>query len=98
MIVAWGGVEYPALVDPAWSATGSMASARHGHTATRLGSNKVLVARGITGNNTTQASALRFDSQAGGSVRGGKRVRLGILRRWCLLLSRQAPGKRGDEH
>ncbi|MFI5298569.1 MAG: kelch repeat-containing protein, partial [Polyangiales bacterium] len=44
--VAWSGVAYPALVDPVWSAAGSMASARQWHTASVLSSGKVLVVGG----------------------------------------------------
>jgi hypothetical protein len=47
--VAWeGDVAYPALVDPVWSATGSMATPRSNHTGSLLGSGKVLVAGGST--------------------------------------------------
>ena len=63
MIVAWGGVEYPALVDPAWTATGSMATARAGHTATLLGSGKVLVAAGWDG--VVLTSAELYDPGSG---------------------------------
>jgi hypothetical protein len=42
--VQWGEVPYPALVDPAWTATGSMATPRGGHTASVLADGKVLVA------------------------------------------------------
>jgi hypothetical protein len=41
--VRWTTDAYPALVDPAWVATGSMATTRYGHTATLLGSGQVLV-------------------------------------------------------
>ena len=39
---------FPALLDPGWTTTGSMAVKRSGHTATRLNSGKVLVASGST--------------------------------------------------
>lgn len=45
MSVAWSGVEYPAVVDPAWGATTSPA-ARYGHAQIGLGG-KVLVAFGF---------------------------------------------------
>ncbi len=45
VVVAWTDVSYPAVVDPTWSATGSMEVARVDHTATLLLST-VLVAGG----------------------------------------------------
>jgi hypothetical protein len=45
--VRWDSVEYPALVDPAWETTGSMAEPRAYHTATMLESGLVLVAGGF---------------------------------------------------
>ncbi|MBK7402326.1 MAG: hypothetical protein IPJ34_40335 [Myxococcales bacterium] len=48
--VAWSGVEYPAIVDPSWVATGSMASGRSSHSASVLAtSGRVLVAGGANG-------------------------------------------------
>jgi MYXO-CTERM domain-containing protein len=46
--VAWSGagVRYPAVVDPAWTATGNMSAVRALHTATVLGSGNVLIAGG----------------------------------------------------
>jgi hypothetical protein len=44
--VGWAADTYPAMVDPSWVATGSMAVTRSQHTATLLGSGKVLVAGG----------------------------------------------------
>jgi predicted secreted protein len=57
----------PALVDPAWTATGSMAAARFTHTATLLTSGKVLVAGGTSGSQTifALASAELYDPTAG---------------------------------
>src|SRR5262249_38413619 len=57
--VAWEGAEYPAIVDPSWTATGSLAVARDYHTATRLASGQVLVAGGLNG--ALLASAEIFD-------------------------------------
>jgi len=44
--VAWEGVAYPAVVDPAWTGTGSMVDARVWHTASVLESGRVLIAGG----------------------------------------------------
>lgn len=48
MRVIWAGqsVRYPALMDPAWSTTGSLAKERYGHTATLLANGKVLAVGG----------------------------------------------------
>ena len=55
-------VVYPALVDPAWTMTGDLASARGGHSATLLASGRVLVAGGIdAGTGVTHASAELYD-------------------------------------
>jgi hypothetical protein len=45
--VAWQGIAYPAIVDPAWTSTGSMSDARRYHTATLLSTGYVLVAGGF---------------------------------------------------
>lgn len=42
--VTWSGVTYPALVDPAWTATGKMSVGRYYHGAALLPSGRVLVA------------------------------------------------------
>ena len=54
--VAWTGVTYPALVDPAWVATGSMAEARLQHTATVLPSGQVMIAGGFGANGSQDAA------------------------------------------
>jgi MYXO-CTERM domain-containing protein len=47
--VAWASnITYPAMVDPVWSATGSMATARREHTASTLPSGRVLVVGGYS--------------------------------------------------
>jgi hypothetical protein len=68
--VAWGGeVVYPAMVDPAWTATGSMAVLRNHHTASVLPSGRVLVAGGQQFTLTSLASAELFDP--GGNAAAG---------------------------
>jgi hypothetical protein len=59
--VTWRGspVEYPAIVDPSWVATGSMTTGRTGHTSTTLPSGEVLVAGGS--DSATLSSAELFD-------------------------------------
>jgi N-acetylneuraminic acid mutarotase/TolB-like protein len=56
----------PAIVDPAWTTAGSMATARANHTATLLSSGKVLVAGGMTAaSGATTATAELFDPATG---------------------------------
>ena len=49
------------LVDPVWSAGGSMSTARRAHTATLLGNSKVLVAGGQGNGNVSLSSAELYD-------------------------------------
>ena len=64
MRVSWGGdVGYPLMVDPAWVATGSMATARAGCAGALLLSGKVLIAGG-----TTDTSAEIYDPAGNGGV------------------------------
>jgi len=55
--VKWGAeVKYPALIDPAWSRTSDMSTARSGHTATAFANGtRVLVAGGESSNNSMRA-------------------------------------------
>jgi hypothetical protein len=52
VMVSWdgAGVTYPALVDPAWTTTGSMTVARAGHTLTALADGRALAVGGGGGN------------------------------------------------
>jgi hypothetical protein len=60
--VTWArDIAYPAMVDPAWTATGSMATARELHTASTLPSGRVLVAGGVGGPTGAFQSAELFD-------------------------------------
>ncbi len=75
--VDWSGrgVRYPALLDPAWGTTGSMAVVRYNHTATLLGNGKVLVAGGSA--LTALSSAELYDPPTGsfaatGSMSGAR--------------------------
>jgi len=47
VVVRWGKVRYPALLDPAWTTTGDMLQGRSNHTATLLQTGKVLVVGGV---------------------------------------------------
>ena len=59
------GVAYPAVLDPSWTTTGSMTTARQGHTATLLSTGKVLVAGGTSNGTTALASAELYDRTTG---------------------------------
>ncbi|MEZ4309529.1 MAG: kelch repeat-containing protein [Polyangiaceae bacterium] len=57
-------VRYPILVDPVWSATGSMVTGRYSNTATLLSSGKVLVAGGSKAGVQLKAAEL-YDPNSG---------------------------------
>ncbi len=62
--VAWHADAYPAIVDPNWTTTGSLATARYVHSATLLNSGKVLVAGGF-GGSAYLSSAELYDATSG---------------------------------
>ncbi len=65
--ITWSSdaVTYPALLDPTWSTTGSMATARQGHSATVLSTGKVLVVGGLGSSGSALSSAELFDRTTG---------------------------------
>jgi len=68
LVVSWkdATLAHPALLDPSWSSTASLATARSGHVAGLLGDGTVLVAGGSTAQSLL-ASAERFRLQADGT-------------------------------
>lgn len=69
VVVRWDeGLAYPALLDPAWTTTGSLAATRAYHTATRIltssGAERVLVAGGAAGT-TYRSQAELFNPATG---------------------------------
>src|SRR5262245_51589519 len=63
-LVVAAGLRYPVMIDPSWTATGSMGTARYYHTATLLPNGKVLVAGGHNGI-TFVSSAELYDPASG---------------------------------
>ncbi len=59
--VSWKAAAYPAMVDPSWTATGSMTTARSYPTATMLASGQVLVAGGSDSGGLSLSSAEVYD-------------------------------------
>ncbi len=68
--VAWAGAVYPAMVDPSWTATGSMTTTRWDHTATLLPSGTVLVAGGQDNDGNYLSSAELFDGTSSFAATG----------------------------
>jgi hypothetical protein len=60
-LVVAPGLRYPVVVDPSWSLTGSMGTARYSHTATLLPSGQVLVAGGVDDTPVVVSSAELYD-------------------------------------
>src|SRR5262249_24071898 len=63
-LVVAAGLRYPAMIDPSWTATGSMGTARAQHTATLLPNGEVLVAGGFDGTSFVSSAEL-YDPAAG---------------------------------
>jgi hypothetical protein len=59
VVEAGAELAYPLVIDPSWSTTGSLTTARFAHTATLLTNGKVLVAGGV--NSSFLASAELYD-------------------------------------
>ena len=64
LIVA-AGLRYPLVIDPSWTATGSLGVARDRHTATLLPNGKVLVVGGQEGPISILSSAELYDPGTG---------------------------------
>jgi len=67
--VSWDdkAVVYPAVLDPRWTSTASMAVERQEHTATLLSNGKVLVAGGRSGTATTALSSAELYDRISGT-------------------------------
>jgi RHS repeat-associated protein len=65
--VTWpaAGVVYPAVLDPRWTTTGAMTTARQGHTATLLSTGNVLVAGGTSNGTIALATAELYNRSTG---------------------------------
>ncbi len=83
--VELGGLTFPVVVDPGWSATGSMANARLDHAATTLANGKVLVTGGY--NSTYLGSAELYDPATGTWSSAGNLATARRLHRAALLPS-----------
>ncbi len=54
VVVSWEGSSYPLLVDPSWTASGSMTQFRNGHTSSTLPDGRVLVVGGVSSPQTSE--------------------------------------------
>jgi hypothetical protein len=83
--ITWSGVAYPAMVDPAWTTTGSLAFGRDGTTASLLASGQVLVAAGeIDGLPYSTAESELYDPSSGtfsvtGSMARPRRYHMAVV-------------------
>lgn len=75
VIIRWSGTpKWPALLDPPWVTTGSMAFARQSHTANTLNTGDVLVAGGDNGTSVLASAELYSSSASVWSVTGSMAV------------------------
>ena len=65
-LVVAKGLSYPVMIDPSWTATGSMSTERSHHTATLLPNGKVLVAGGSSNSLSMLNSAELYDPATAG--------------------------------
>ncbi len=63
--VTWSGVDYPAIVDPSWAATGNMTSPREEHGSALLANGKVLAGAGYGAGSAALATAELYDPSTG---------------------------------
>src|SRR5262245_25852860 len=63
-LVVAAGLRYPVMIDPSWTATGSMGTAREFHTATLLPNGRVLVVAGFDGTSILSSAEL-YDPASG---------------------------------
>ena len=84
------GLRYPVVIDPSWTATGSMGTARIYNTATLLPSGKVLVAGGVANpGNVYLSSAELYDPATGTwTTTGSMGTHAGFTRRRCCPQAR----------
>lgn len=70
VVVTWTDAQYPIVVDPAWTTTGSLATARGGYElmSAVLATGRVLIAGGTIAGGTATSSAELFDPTAAGGV------------------------------
>jgi formylglycine-generating enzyme required for sulfatase activity len=88
--VSWKAAAYPAILDPSWTATGSMAARRSCHTATLLGSGMVLVVGGY-GNGKSNAEL--YDPTSGTFGTTGSLA----TARWCHTATLLGTGSASSE-
>lgn len=83
--VAWTHANYPAMVDPSWTATGKMAAARYVHTAALLGSGRVLLLGGANQWDAALQSAELYDPPTGSFATTGAMTTARVYNSMTLL-------------